>query len=134
MALGSAPYIAPADQDDVWHRDKLAKLLAAIGDCDLAYCGSAYIDAAGLPLGSRISDDLDMLEGTGVLRFAFRNSVSSHAALLRRSLFERARPFPESLYHDWWLAANAAVEAPELRENCRARRPRTGFELAGLRA
>jgi hypothetical protein len=32
------------------------------------------------------------------------------------------------------FTANAAVEAPELRENCRARRPRTGFEFAGLRA
>jgi hypothetical protein len=109
MALGSAPYIAPSDQDDIWHREKLAKLLAAIGDCDLAYCDSAYIDAAGRSLGATISDDHDMSGGNDVLRFAFRNWVSSHAMLMRREMFERSRPFPESLYHDWWLAANAAT-------------------------
>ncbi len=109
MALGSAPIIAPSDQDDVWHPDKLATLLAAIGERDLAYCDSAYVDSQGRPSGSRISDDLDMPEGKGVLRFAFRNSVSSHAMVLRRDMFERSRPFPESLYHDWWLAANAAA-------------------------
>lgn len=109
MALARAPFIAPCDQDDVWHPRKLERLLAAIGDRDLAYADSIYVDARGNDLGRRVSDDVDMMDGRGALRFAFSNTVSGHAALLRRELFEAARPFPHELHHDWWLAANAAA-------------------------
>ncbi|NCT66533.1 MAG: glycosyltransferase family 2 protein [Rhodanobacteraceae bacterium] len=109
MALGTAPFIAPCDQDDIWHPHKLARLLASIGAHDLAYADSAYIDERGRSLGRSISDDLDMLSGRGALRFAFANTVSGHAALLRRDLFEAARPFPPELFHDWWLALVAAA-------------------------
>ena len=44
MALGTAPFIAPCDQDDIWHPHKLARLLASIGAHDLAYADSAYVD------------------------------------------------------------------------------------------
>ena len=47
MSLCSAALIAPSDQDDIWHPQKLQRLLAAIGDADLAYCDSEYIDGDG---------------------------------------------------------------------------------------
>lgn len=109
MALGHAPFIAPSDQDDVWHPHKLARLLEAIGDRDVAYCDSAYVDADGRASGRRISDDIAMLDGRGGLRFALANSVSGHAMLLRRELFDAARPFPCEVFHDWWLAARASA-------------------------
>lgn len=108
MALCSGDFIAPCDQDDVWHPQKLSRLLAAIGDADLAYCDSAYVDEDGSSLGGRISDDLTMMAGHEPFQFVFVNSVSGHASLVRRSLFERARPFPPGIYHDWWLAMCAA--------------------------
>jgi len=108
MALCAGAYIAPCDQDDVWHPDKLARLHAAMGDCDLVYCDSEYIDPDGNSLGRRVSDGSTMLAGTSPLTFLFANSVSGHACLLRRDLFERSRPFPELAYHDWWLALCAA--------------------------
>ncbi len=108
MALARAPFIAPSDQDDVWHPHKLARLLDAIGEHDVAYCDSAYVDSEGVANGRRISDDLAMLAGHGCLRFALANSVSGHAMLLRRELFDAARPFPNGMFHDWWLAARAA--------------------------
>lgn len=109
MALCRGEFIAPSDQDDVWLPDKLQTLLGAIGAADLAYCDSAYIDEAGQPSGLRVSDDLQMLSGREPLRFALDNSVSGHAMLLRRDLFERARPLPPSLYYDWTLAMFAAA-------------------------
>lgn len=108
MALGTGEFIAPCDQDDVWSPDKLAKLSAAIGAHDLAYCDSAFIDADGRPSGRKVSDRMAMMSGRSPLQFVFRNSVSGHASLLRRSLFEIARPFPADVYHDWWLALCAA--------------------------
>ncbi len=108
MSLGRAPFVAPSDQDDVWHPHKLERLLAAIGDHDLAYCDSAYVDADGRAAGRCVSDDVTMLEGRASLRFALTNSVSGHAMLVRRDLFEAVQPFPADVFHDWWLAASAA--------------------------
>ncbi len=108
MSLCRGDFIAPCDQDDLWHPDKLARLLAAIGTCDAAYCDSDYVDAQGQTLHRRISDARTMLSGTTPASFLFTNSVSGHATLLRRELFELARPFPHGVYHDWWLALCAA--------------------------
>ncbi|MGO4552266.1 glycosyltransferase [Lysobacter sp. 2RAF19] len=109
MALCTMPLIAPCDQDDVWEPRKLATLAKRLRDADLVYCDSAYIDADGRSLGRRLSQDLNvMLSGGDALRFAFGNTVSGHALLVRRDVFESARPFPSLLYHDWWLALRAA--------------------------
>ncbi|HEX7370048.1 MAG TPA: glycosyltransferase [Rhodanobacteraceae bacterium] len=109
MSLAHGTLIAPCDQDDVWEPDKLAKLLGAIGDADLAYCDSAYIDANGTFTDMRVSDDIAMLSGRDPRVFLFENSVSGHATLLRREVFEAARPFPPNAFHDWWLALCAAA-------------------------
>jgi glycosyltransferase involved in cell wall biosynthesis len=109
MSLCRGEFIAPSDQDDLWAPDKLATLLAAIGQADLAYCDSAYIDGEGRPSGRRISDDTQMLAGREPLRFAFANSVSGHALLVRRDLFECVRPLPPELFYDWVLAMFAAA-------------------------
>jgi len=109
MSLCRGEFIAPCDQDDVWEQDKLAVLLAAIGDADLAYCDSSYIDEAGAFTGRYVSDDVQMMSGSEPLQFLFCNSISGHAAILRRALFEAARPFPQGAFHDWWLALVAAA-------------------------
>lgn len=111
MSLARGAFIAPCDQDDVWEPEKLSRLLAVIGDADLAYCDSAYIDANGALAGTRVSGDIEMLSGHEPLTFLFANSVSGHAALLRREVFEAARPFPDGAFHDWWLALCAAARA-----------------------
>lgn len=109
MALCTHSLIAPCDQDDIWEPRKLATLARALGDADLAYGDSSYIDESGRSLGRRLSQDLGpMLAGGDALRFVFRNSVSGHAMLVRRTVFESARPFPTLLFHDWWLALCAA--------------------------
>jgi glycosyltransferase involved in cell wall biosynthesis len=110
MALCTAPLIAPSDQDDVWHPRKLATLVKAIGDADMAYCNSAYIDGEGRPLGRNIADDLEVMHsGRDPMKYVFQNTVSGHALVVRREVFETCLPFPDDLYHDWWLAMRAAA-------------------------
>ncbi|MBD8872218.1 glycosyltransferase [Rhodanobacter sp. DHB23] len=111
MSLCRGEYLAPSDQDDIWHPAKLSRLLAAIGDRAMAYCDSCYIDEAGTPTGRRVSDDVEMLHGTNPMQFVFANSASGHAMLLRRELFERACPLEPALYYDWQLALYAAASA-----------------------
>lgn len=109
MSLTRGELIAPCDQDDTWHADKLARLADAIGTCDLAYCDSLFVDASGATMNERISDRMPMMHGRYPMAFTLRNSVSGHASLIRRSLFEIARPFPGAMYYDWWLALCAAT-------------------------
>lgn len=109
MSLCRGEFLAPCDQDDVWEPRKLSRLLETIGAAGLAYCDSRYIDEHGAFSGDGVSDHLGMMSGREPLQFLFANSVSGHAALLRREVFERARPFPPGVFHDWWLALCAAA-------------------------
>jgi glycosyltransferase involved in cell wall biosynthesis len=110
MGLCTMPLIAPCDQDDVWEPGKLATLIAAMGDADLAYCNSAYIDADGRAVGRSLGDDLaPMFEGDDPLKLALKNTISGHAMVVRTDVFESAKPLPALLFHDWWLALRAAA-------------------------
>lgn len=109
MSLARGDLIAPCDQDDVWHPRKLATLVSALGDADLAYCDSDLLDAEGGRVGRTIASGRPMFRGRGCLPLLFENSISGHAMLVRRSLFELARPFPDGVFHDWWLALWAAT-------------------------
>lgn len=109
MSMCRGQFIAPADQDDIWHPSKLRILLEAIGDAGLAYCDSRYVDADGRPTGRKISDDLPMRYGHDVLAVLLQNSISGHAALWHRNVFSVAHPFPSHGYHDWWLAMAATI-------------------------
>jgi hypothetical protein len=109
MSLTRGELIAPCDQDDTWHADKLARLADALGTCDLAYCDSLFVNADGTTMNECISDRVPMMHGRHPMAFTLRNSVSGHASLIRRGLFEIARPFPAAMYYDWWLALCAAT-------------------------
>lgn len=109
MSLCGGEFLAPSDQDDIWHPTKLSRLLAAIDGHDMAYCDSLYIDDEGTPTGRRVSDDIEMLHGANPMQFVFANSASGHAMLLRRELFARACPLAPALYYDWQLALYAAA-------------------------
>lgn len=108
MSLCRGEFIAPCDQDDVWHADKLQTLFDAIGEHTLAYADSTLIDEHGAPLGLCVSDRFGMAQGSDPLAFAFWNSVSGHAMLLRRELLAAALPLRGTRFHDWWLAFVAA--------------------------
>lgn len=108
LSLCEGEYICPCDQDDVWAPEKIRSLLAALGDADLVYCDSELIDQYGRPLRRRLSDDLCMYQGKNPLALLLYNSISGHAALIRKELLRHALPFPREIFHDWWLALVAA--------------------------
>lgn len=137
LARCTGEYICPCDQDDVWHPDKITRLLSALGTHDLAYCDSEMTDAEGRPLGRRLSQERAMYSGHDPLVFVLSNCASGHAMLFRRTLLARALPLPVGLYHDWWLAIIAACgaglvycDAPLVRFR---RHARTVTTLGGVR-
>jgi Glycosyl transferase family 2 len=109
-ALALAPvdcdYLALADQDDVWHPDKLATLVEAIGAAQLIYSDARIIS----PAGELIAPSYWLRRRnnhTDLVSLLVANSVTGAASLFRRELLEFALPFPPpqfAHYHDHWLA------------------------------
>jgi len=95
--------IALCDQDDLWHTEKIALQVAAIGDNIMIYHDSEFIDENGNLLGEKISDDHNFYRGDEPKVFLLRNCVSGHAMLFKKELLQYALPFHGNSYHDWWL-------------------------------
>jgi glycosyltransferase involved in cell wall biosynthesis len=109
MAPPEAALIALADQDDEWYPDKLASLLGAIGDAQLAYSDMRIVEESGGVISETYwSDRRNNHADLSSLLLA--NTVTGAASLFRRDLLDAALPFPPPLgsaYHDHWLAVMA---------------------------
>lgn len=102
-------FIAPCDQDDLWHTDKIAALLSAIGEHKLAYCNSEFVDTDENSLNMHVSDLRRMITTDDPSALLFNNCVSGHATLFARDILDVALPIPDEFDYDWWLAACAAA-------------------------
>jgi hypothetical protein len=111
QAPSELPFLAPCDQDDVWHPDKLRVLRDALPDGGplLAFGDQRIVRADGTLVSPTYWtnrdngwDDLEALLLT--------NTVSGAASLVRREVLDLALPFPPALpgsFHDHWLAVCA---------------------------
>lgn len=112
--------IALSDQDDVWHPDRLARAVAAFEGDDsllLRHGDARLVDAGGAPVGGTLFEFLPVTAaeraeiGAGRAFDAYlrRNLATGATVVFRRSLLERALPFPAEWVHDEWLAILAAA-------------------------
>jgi hypothetical protein len=103
-----ARFVAPCDQDDVWHADKLAVLVEALERTGalLAYCDLRVVRPDGTVLSETYWTDRD--NGCGDMGdLLATNVVTGAASVLRREVLGVALPFPREVdgsYHDHWLA------------------------------
>lgn len=108
LSLTTGDYIAIADQDDIWEKEKVAYMANAIKDDILLYHDSILIDEKGNSIGKKISDLHRFVKGDCSVFFLYHNCVSGHACLFHRSLLNYCNPFPPQMYYDWWMAYTAA--------------------------
>ncbi len=116
MVPGAAEFVALADQDDLWHPDKLTRLLGAIGQAPLIYSDQRIVTRRGELIAdsywtARHNNHSDLLSVLSA------NSVTGAATMIRASLLEDALPFPPAQfahYHDHWLAL-VALSLGEIR-------------------
>lgn len=109
MVPDSVELVALSDQDDVWRSDKLAKLIAAIGDAQLVYSDARVVSRTGEVISPtwwsrRRNNHSDLLS------LLVANAVTGAASLMRRELLEYALPFPPAQFahfHDHWLGLTA---------------------------
>ena len=119
---GEAPYTMCADQDDIWHPDKVRKTLAAME--------AAEADAGG-PIPCLVHTDLRVVDGQlqemdpsfmhfskiDGTRLAFhqllvQNVVTGCTMMINRplaALAARGENEPAMLMHDWWIALTASA-------------------------
>jgi glycosyltransferase involved in cell wall biosynthesis len=96
--------ICPCDQDDIWESSKLSILAEALGQHQLVYSDSEFIDSNSESLGFNFSDKFNMYSGSDPAAFVFRNCVSGHSMLVRSAVLKQAMPFPKYFFYDWWIA------------------------------
>jgi hypothetical protein len=109
--MASGDFIAIADQDDIWEKTKIEKLLAKITESPgtlLTHCISARFEEFG-QFHMKSHKLVNYLAGGDVRNFFLSNYISGHNMLIRKELLEKSFPFPGNVYYDWWLAAVASV-------------------------
>ena len=101
-------FVAPCDQDDVWHPEKLVVLTGALETTGalLAYSDLRIVRPDGTVLSETYWTDRSGDAG-GLGDLLATNVVTGAASVLRREVLDVALPFPREVdgsYHDHWLA------------------------------
>ncbi len=108
-------FVAFCDQDDIWYPDKLAVSLSTLenSNTQLIHCDMRAIGEEGHCIYDSVWQmECRQLFSHSPSRLLFRNAVTGCSMMVRRSLIERAKPFPSvlGLHHDHWLALVANSE------------------------
>lgn len=115
-------YVALCDQDDVWHENKLARLVAACIEMERRHPGrpcAVYSDLEVVDEFLRMRSPSFVREirtDPALLSFGsllVENSIPGCAMLLNRSLLEKFNtytgPLDDAIMHDWWIALLASA-------------------------
>lgn len=113
--LTQTKYIAYCDQDDIWKPEKLqiSSELIRKKRVSLVYSDTAVIDANSKPLFKDISHvrPRQRYYQQDVLRhLLMKNFVTGCTILMPTAIAKKAMPFPDSVFHDWWLAIAATMQ------------------------
>jgi glycosyltransferase involved in cell wall biosynthesis len=116
-----AEYLLLADQDDVWHRDKIERLLEQMRRAEgsagrpspqLVYSDLTVVDAELRTVHPSFLRHSRLRHGQGrpLRTLLGRSFVLGCASIVNRPLLQFALPLPETIAsHDWWLALCAAA-------------------------
>lgn len=113
----SAPYVALADQDDVWRNDKLTRMMSAMQEAErdgdgpvLVFSDLELVNERLETLHRSFYDATDKDSRAKTLKdFLLGNHIPGCAMLMNRALVDLALPIPTSVrMHDWWIALVAA--------------------------
>ncbi len=110
MAPEAAEFVALADHDDFWHRDKLEVLLAAFDpETTLVYSDMRIVTPDQRVLANTYWTTRDN-NHTNFASLLMANSITGAVSLFRRSLIPDLLPFPQRIgdsFHDHWISCVA---------------------------
>lgn len=105
LSRSSGDFVFLADQDDIWHSDKLSTMLPYFDEFDLVVCDCNLIgEGEGAPRLLHPSFFQLNGSGRGLLRNLISNSYMGCCMGFRRSVLTKAIPFPKDIAgHDFWI-------------------------------
>ncbi|WP_392542808.1 glycosyltransferase [Oryzobacter telluris] len=112
-AAEDADAVALADQDDIWHPERLLAGASALGpDVALVHSDLRLVDAYGVVVADSVWARERRWTETDVRRTVFRNSVTGCTVTVRPDVLTLALPVPAggrpaAYHHDAWLALHA---------------------------
>jgi len=120
ISLCEGDIVILCDQDDVWLYDKV-KILEDVflvnPQCLMVFTDAMVVDEMNeslYKLWSVFNFDKKkqtlLKKGSGLKVFIGNNVVTGATAAIKKSLFEKAYPFPAKLIHDYWMAAIAVLD------------------------
>jgi len=120
LRRASGDVVFLCDQDDVWHTDKLATMLAVFGkrpELTLLHADARLVDDNLADLGVSLFQalqltraELELVHAGRAFDVLIRRSAATGATLaLRRELIDVALPVPSGWIHDEWLAMIASI-------------------------
>lgn len=109
-----APVLFFADQDDIWHVDKLAAMMDAVMKQDQArpalhYCAVRLVDAGGVPLGRELSFFPPPRFGQAIAQGVAPGCVMAFNAALASLVVSRLPDPRRLIMHDMWIAMVASA-------------------------
>jgi rhamnosyltransferase len=108
-------YIALADQDDIWHPDKLTISMEELKKIERADLDKPILIHSDLTLanttGQRVESSFFLKKGLSLTKKKSLGKILGHCGvmgntiLMNKALVDMATPFPKGLkYHDYWLS------------------------------
>lgn len=103
LCLAEGDLLAISDQDDVWHAEKIERLIRHWNaDCPVVYCDSVVFSDQ-IPQKPKPGKWMNRVWGNDPRKLALYNTISGHAMLIRKELVQLCLPFNPTVYYDWWL-------------------------------
>lgn len=93
-----------SDQDDLWHKDKVEKVLPLLKENTLVCHNAAIYDNATGQTDGTVQDKIG--QNATVFKNLVKNSFMGCCMAFKRELLNYAMPFPDKELihiHDWWL-------------------------------
>jgi cellulose synthase/poly-beta-1,6-N-acetylglucosamine synthase-like glycosyltransferase len=107
--MASGAYIAVCDQDDIWKREKLQKMMRLFdSETTLLVHAQSVRFTKSLP-AIEYYTARRYFTGKDVKKLFYFNTIAGHNMLLRKELLQYALPLPQGVFYDWWLALSAAI-------------------------
>lgn len=105
----SGEFIAIADQDDIWEKDKIEVLLDNIGNADAIFADALLVDAEGRSMQKNFHELMNLQSYHSGAPFLMGNCVPGHGVLMKRDFAKRILPFPDTMMFDRWISFCAAA-------------------------
>ena len=110
ISLCNGEYIALADQDDIWKKNKLKIFIENIGENALIYSDALLIDEHSESMGKElIRPRKELVSGSKNRAFLVENCVSGNTLMFKKELVQYILPIPDVSFHDIWIAFVAST-------------------------